>query len=169
MSCRRGSVLEPREQLPERVVCRRNERRLTPSSPELRPGHVRPQALSDPTARGVRWGDERSRQGEPPRSLFAFEAASAAAGSDEVADLVQRDEVAHLATDGRHADLEPALATAVTMANADHDGAASAIDTPDSVDRAQVVDVEVEGLRLHPASVVRFAGGRQLACERVGA
>ena len=148
-------MLEPREQLPERVVCRGNGRRLTPSRPELGPGHVRPQPLSDPSAGGVGRGDERRRQGEPPRSLFALEAASAAAGSDEVADLVERDEVAHLAADGRDADLESALATAVTVANAYHDGAAAATDTPDAVDRAQVVDVEVEGLRLHRASVVR--------------
>jgi len=111
--------------------------------------------LPDPMAGGVGRGDERRRQGEPPRSLFAFEAASAAAGSDEVPDLMERDEVAHLATDGRDADLESALATAVAVANADHDGPASATDTPDAVDRAQVVDVEVECLRLHRASVVR--------------
>ncbi len=68
---------------------------------------------------------------------------------------MKRDEVAHLAADGRDADLEPALATAVAVTNADHDGSAAATDTPDAVDRAQVIDMEVECLRLHRASVVR--------------
>ena len=68
---------------------------------------------------------------------------------DEMPDLVQRDEVAHLAAHGRHADLEPALGAAVAVAHADHDGRPAAGDAPDPVPRAQVVDVEVEGSRMH--------------------
>jgi len=149
-----GSLLEPREQVPKRGVCRGNEWRLTASRPELCPGDVRPQPLPDPTPGGVRRGDESRRKGESPGGLFALEPASAAAGSDEVADLVEGDEVAHLAADGRDADLEPTLAPAVAMANADHDRPTSAVDPPDTMGRAQVIDVEVECPRLHFSSVV---------------
>ena len=73
---------------------------------------------------------------------------------DEVADLVQCHEVAHLAADGRHADLEPALGAAVAVAHSDHDRATAPDDPPDPVARAEVVDVEVERSRLHPRSRV---------------
>ena len=159
-------VLEPCEQLPERVVWRGNERWLTPPRAELCPGHVRPQALSDPAAGGVGRGDERRRQGEPPCGLFALETPSAATRSDEVADLMERDEVAHLAADRRDADLESALATPVAVSNADHDSAASTPDTPDAVNRAQVVDVEIERLGLHRASVVRAEEVRRVCARR---
>ena len=69
-----------------------------------------------------------------------------------MADLVERHEVAHLAADGRYPDLEPALGPAVAMAHLDHDRATTADDPPDPVARAQVVDVEVESSRVHPAT-----------------
>lgn len=68
---------------------------------------------------------------------------------------MEGDEVAHLAADGRDADLESALCAAVAVPNANDDGAASTPDTSDAMLRAQVIDVEVEGLGLHRASVVR--------------
>jgi hypothetical protein len=67
---------------------------------------------------------------------------------------MERDEVAHLAADGWDADLESTLATAVAVAHADHDGATSAHNPPDPVSCAEVVDVKVEGLRSHRASVL---------------
>ena len=76
---------------------------------------------------------------------------------------MQRDEVAHLAAHGRHPDLEPALGAAVAVAHPDHDRAAPAGDPPDPVARAQVVDVEVERSRLHPATE------RNQPSERLGA
>ena len=79
---------------------------------------------------------------------------------------MERDEVAHLAADRRDADLESALATAVAVANADHDGAASTPGAPDTVHRAQVVDVEVERLGLHRASVVRAEEVRRVCARR---
>ena len=68
---------------------------------------------------------------------------------------MQRDEVAHLAANGRHADLEPPLAACRRGADADHDGTARPGDTADAVARAEIVDVEVERPGLHRASVVR--------------
>jgi hypothetical protein len=72
-------------------------------------------------------------------------------------DLVEGDEVAHLAADGRYTDLESAFRAAVAMPNANDDRPASTPDPSDVVLRAQVIDVEVEGLGLHRASVVRVA------------
>ena len=66
-------------------------------------------------------------------------------------DLVQGDEVRHLATHGRDADLEPALGAAVSVTNADHDRPPAPVDTADSVVCAEVVDVAVEGSRMHDA------------------
>ena len=42
-------------------------------------------------------------------------------------------------------------ASTVPMADADHDGPAAAVDAPDPVPRAEVVDVEVERSRMHGA------------------
>ena len=67
-----------------------------------------------------------------------------------MADLVECHEVAHLATDRRHADLEPALGAPVAVAHPDHDRATAAGDAPDPVAGAEVVDVEVERSRMHP-------------------
>ena len=150
-------MLEPGEQPPERIVCRGNERRVTPPGTELRPGHVRPQPRSDPVAGGDGRGDERLLEGKSPRGPFALEAAPAASYPDEVTDLVEGDEVTHLAANGRDADLESPLRAAVAVSNANDDGAASTPGTSDAVLRAQVVDVEIEGLRLHRASVMRAA------------
>lgn len=75
-------------------------------------------------------------------------------------DLVQGDEVAHLAPNGWHADLEPALRAAVPVPHADHDGAATTGDAPDPVPGAEIVDVEIEGPRLHrERSVVGTSAG----------
>lgn len=78
---------------------------------------------------------------------------------------MERDEVAHLTADGWDADLEPALAAPVAMPGADHDRAASPGDAADAVGRAQVVDVKVEGSRVHrPLSVMgRVAVSRIVA------
>jgi hypothetical protein len=67
-----------------------------------------------------------------------------------VADLVQCNEVAHLATNRRHADLEPALGAPIAVAYPDHDRPTAPEDAPDPVALAEVVDVEVERSRLHP-------------------
>ncbi len=80
--------------------------------------------------------------------------------ADEMPDLVQRDEVAHLPSHRRDPDLEASLAAAVTMPDGDHDSSSPPVDSPDPVRRAQVVDVAVEGLGLHRASVV---AGREVA------
>lgn len=80
--------------------------------------------------------------------------------ADQVPDLVERDEVAHLAAHGRDPDLEPSLATAVTVSHGDHDGTSAPIDAVDRVRSAEIVDVTVEGLGLHQASVVV---GREVA------
>lgn len=64
---------------------------------------------------------------------------------------MQRDEVAHLPSHRRDANLEPALGAAVTVPHPDHDRAAAAGNPPDPVAGAQVVDVQVEGPRLHRA------------------
>ena len=79
---------------------------------------------------------------------------------------MERDEVAHLAADRGDADLESALATPVAVSNADHDSAASTPDTPDTMHRAQVVDVEIERLGLHRASVVRAEEVRRVCARR---
>jgi hypothetical protein len=123
--------------------------RTPPPGPELRPRHVGPQPLADAAARAVGGRDERLGERKPPRRLLALEAAPAAAGADEVPDLVQGDEVAHLAPDGRDADLEPPLGAPVTVPDADHDRATPPVDAPDPVPGAEVVHVEVEGSRLH--------------------
>ena len=154
------STLEPRQQGPERVACRRNKWRAPSTRATLRPRRIRPQPFSDPASGGVGRYDEGLRQREPPGGLLGFEAATAAAGSDEVADLVQGDEVAHLPPDGRHADLEAALGAAVAMLDADDDGTAAPWETPDAVRGAEIVDVEVERPGLHGASVV---GARSVA------
>ncbi len=68
---------------------------------------------------------------------------------------MQGDEIAHLAAHGRDADLEPALAAPVAVPDADHDRPAATVDATDPVPGAEVVDVEVEGSRMHrPLSVV---------------
>ncbi len=68
---------------------------------------------------------------------------------------MQGDEVAHLAAHGRDADLEPALAAPVAVPDADHDRPAATVDATDPVPGAEVVDVEVEGSRVHrPLSVM---------------
>ena len=66
-----------------------------------------------------------------------------------MADLVQGDEVAHLAPHRRHADLEPTLGATVAMPDPDHDRPPAAVDAPDPVPDAEVVDVAVEGSRVH--------------------
>ncbi len=157
------SVFEPGEQIPERVVRRWNVRWLPPAGPSLRPDHVGPQPLSHPPTRCVRGGDERRRERKPPRSRLALEATAASPVTDEVPDLVQRDEVAHLATNRRDPDLEASLATAVAMPNGGHDGPSTPVDAVDRVCRAEVVDVVVEGLGLHRPSVVV---GREVALTR---
>ena len=126
---------------------------LTSVCSSLGPDHIRPQPLPNPPARGVSRGDDCSRKSEPPRCGFTLESTSAATRADEMTYLMEGDEVAHLAADGGNTDLEPALATTVAMTDADHDGAAAAVDAADPVRRAEVADVAVEGLRLHRASV----------------
>ena len=88
-------------------------------------------------------------EGEPPRRSLTLEPAPAPSLPDKVADLVERDEVTHLPAHGRHPDLEAALGAPVAVAHPDHDGAAAAGDAPDPVPGAQVVDVEIEGSRMH--------------------
>jgi hypothetical protein len=66
-----------------------------------------------------------------------------------VADLVQCDEVAHLAPHRRDADLEPSLGAAVTVPDADDHGAAAARRAPDPITGAEVVDVEVKRPCVH--------------------
>ena len=144
-----GSMLEPGKQVPEWIICRGNGRWTPSPGPKLRPGHIRPQPLADPATGAVGRRDERFGERKSPRGLLAFEAAPAASGTDEVPDLVQGDEVAHLAADGRDADLEPALRAAVAVPHADHDGAAAAVNAPDPVAGTEVVDVQVEGPRVH--------------------
>ena len=123
--------------------------------PELRPRDIGPQSLPDPAAGRIGRGDERLAERESPRRGLSFEAASAAAVSDEVADLVERDEVAHLATNRCHADLEPPLGPAVTVRYPDDHGTALTRDTGDAVSCAEIVDVQVERPGSHRASVVR--------------
>ena len=157
------SVLEPGEEVPERVTCRGNVRRLTPACPPFGPDHVGPKPLPHSPARCVGRCDQGGRERKPPRCCLALEAAAATAVTDEVPDLVQRDEVAHLPTDGGDSDLEASLAAAVTMPNGDHDGASASVDPADSVRGTEVVDVAVEGLGLHRASVV---GPREVTVMR---
>lgn len=64
-------------------------------------------------------------------------------------DLVQGDEVGDLPPHRRHPDLEPALGATVAMTDPDHDRAAAAVDAPDPVEGAEVVDMAVEGSRMH--------------------
>lgn len=68
-------------------------------------------------------------------------------------DLMEGDEVAHLAANRWDADLEPALSTAVAVADADHDRTSSAVDTRDPVGGAEIIDVTIECPRLHHPSV----------------
>ena len=112
---------------------------------------------------------QRLGEREPPRRFLALEPAAAASLAHEVADLVQRHEVAHLAPHRRHPDLEPALGTAVAVAHPDHDGAAPAGDPPDPVPSTQVVDMEVEGSRLHPATSVSSRPDRLGAASTIAA
>ncbi len=147
------SVLEPGEKPPERVVRRGNVRWSTPSRPVLGPRHVRPESLPDPPACRVCGRDDRGLESEAPRGRFALEAAAAAARPDEMPDLVKGDEVAHLAANRWDADLEPSLATAVAMPHADHDRTPPPVDPRDPVGDAEVVDMAIEGPRLHPPSV----------------
>jgi CRP/FNR family cyclic AMP-dependent transcriptional regulator len=74
--------------------------------------------------------------------------------TDEVSDLVQRDEVAHLTSDGRDPDLEASRTAPVWMPDDDHDGPSTPVDAADSMRDAEVVDVAVEGPGLHRASLV---------------
>ncbi len=133
----------------------------------LRPRHVRSQPLADPAARAVGRRDERLGQRESPRGLLALEAAPAAAGTDEVPDLVQGHEVTHLAAHGRDADLEPSLAAPVAVPDADHDRPAATVDATDPVPGAQVVDVKVECPGMHRersvVGAVAGAGGSTIA------
>ena len=154
----RGSALEPREQVPESVICRGNVWRLSSVRPSLRPGHVRPQPFPDPPAGRVSRRDERRGESKTPCCRFPLETPAAAPAPDQMADLVQRDEVAHLPTNGRDTNLESSLAAAVPVADADHDGAPSPRDTADAVRGAEVVDVAVEGEVLHRASVTGALG-----------
>lgn len=149
----RLSALEPAEQVPEGVMCRRNMGWLAPVCPTLGPDHVRPKALPHSPTCCFRRGDERCGKRKPPGCSLALESAAAAAVTDKVPDLMQRDEVAHLTPDGRDPDLEASLAAPVPMPNGDHDGPSAPIDPADSVSGAEVVDVTVEGSRLHRASV----------------
>jgi hypothetical protein len=127
---------------------------LTPVCPTLGPGHVRPKALPHSPTCCFRRGDERCGKRKPPGCSLALEPAAAATVADEMPDLVERDEVAHLTPDGRDPDLEASLAAPVAMPDRDHDGASTSIHPSDSVGRAEVVDVAVEGQGLHPVSVV---------------
>ena len=149
-----ASPLEPGEQVPERVVCRGNVRRLTAPGPPLGPDHVRPKPLPHPLAGCVGRGDKRRRESKPPRCRLGLEASAAATVPDEVAYLMERDEVTHLAADGWNADLEPSLTTAVSVSHADHDSPSTPVDAVDPVRGAEVVDVKIKGLELHRASVV---------------
>ncbi len=88
-----------------------------------------------------------------PRGCFAVETAAAASRPDEMPDLVQGDEVADLAADRRDADLEPSLATTVAVPHPDHNRTPPPVDPRDPVGGAEVVDVAVEGPRLHAPSV----------------
>lgn len=83
-----------------------------------------------------------------------------------MADLVKSDEVAHLAANERHTNLELALASAVPVPHADHDGAPATLDAADAVRGAEIVDMAVECPGLHRPSVtgaleVAAAGGRR--------
>jgi uncharacterized membrane protein YfcA len=55
------------------------------------------------------------------------------------------------------------------MAHPDHDGAAPADDAPDPVPRTQVVDMEIEGSRLHPAASVTSTPERLGAASTIAA
>ena len=70
-----------------------------------------------------------------------------------MSDLVERDEVADLAANGRHTNLESPLTAAVAVPHTDHDRAPTPFDTCDPVCVAEIVDVAIEGPRLHPTSV----------------
>lgn len=154
------SALEPGEQVPESVLCRGNVGRPASTRPALGPDHVRAQALAQPPAGCVGRGDNGGRDGKPPRRRLALEATAAAPLPDEMPYLVECDEVAHLPADGRDPDLEPAFAAAVAMPHGDHDGPSAPVDPADSVRSAEIVDVTVESLGLHQASVVV---GREVA------
>jgi CRP/FNR family cyclic AMP-dependent transcriptional regulator len=149
----RLSALEPGEEVPEGVLRGRNMGRLTPVCPTLGPDHVGPKALPHPPTRRVGGRDESRCQREPPGRRLALEPAAAAAVTDEVPDLMKRNEVAHLPPDRRDPDLEAPLAASVTVANGDHDGPSASVDPADFVSGAEVVDVAVEGPGLHRASL----------------
>jgi len=135
--------------------------RLTPACPTFGPDHVGPKSRSHPPTRCISGGDERRRKRKAPRSRLALEATAASPAPYEVPDLVQRDEVAHLAANGRDPDLETtSLATTVTMPDGDHDGPPPPVDPADPVRGAEVVDMAVQGPGLHRASVV---AGREVA------
>ena len=74
-------------------------------------------------------------------------------------DLVQCDEVAHLAANGRDADLEPPLTAAVAMPHGDHDRATTPVDPSDPVRGAEIVDVPIEGSWLHALERRGHPGG----------
>lgn len=131
----------------------RDVRRLAPSGPTLGPGHVGPESLSQPPPCRIRGRDERRREGEAPGRSLALEAAAAAPVTDEMPDLVQRHEVAHLPADGRDANLEASLARTVTVPDGDHNRPPTTVDARDLVRKTEVVDVTVEGGRLHGSSL----------------
>jgi len=135
-------------------MSRRNMRGPASACPTLCPDHVRTQALPEPAARRIARCHERRREREPPRGRLAFEASAATPVPDQVTDLVQRDEIAHLAPDGRDTDLEPSLAAAVTVPYGDHDSPTAPADAVDPVATTEIVDVTVERAKLHRASVV---------------
>ena len=78
-------------------------------------------------------------------------------------DLVEGDEVADLAANGWNADLEPSLTSAVAMPHGDHDRASAPVDPSDPVSGAEIVDVPVEGPRLHALERRDHAGGHPTA------
>ena len=132
--------------------------RLASTCPALGPDHVGPKSLPHPPTRCMGRRDERRRECEPPRCRLALEPATAAAVADEMTDLVERDEVAHLTPDGRDPDLEASLAAPVSMPDGDDDGTSASVDPADSVSGAEVIDVAVEGPGLHRASVEGSGG-----------
>ena len=139
------SSLEPGQQLPEGVGSRWQIRRHATARPQFRPADVRAQPPADPPPGRVGRLDERDLESEVPGSGLLLEPAARAAVADEVADLVQCDEVAHLTAHVWTVDLESPLDAAVAMLDADDNGpTAAAVGPADAVALAEVGDVTVE-------------------------
>ena len=108
--------------------------------------------------------NERLGECESPCRLLPLETATASARSDEVTDLVERDEVADLPSDRRNAYLQAAFAPPVAVTDADHDGPTAPGGSTDAVRRAEFVDMPVEGVRAHRARVDPRAEVARRAC-----